>query len=360
MSYSTDDCKKLLDSDAATAGTNQGPWKRLSKKNGEDGVERIFSDKAGSIFVRIVESAQGLEVRGTGKALSDVDVGAPAGKAQTNAPVHAVDTDAANIALAEEIIQDVENCPDISEPRYQGAYTAIANRFRFGYGGDEEGELSFIFIPDTMIKDSKPYTPDFQLPIQELMPFPEMSESPNDSGEWFVGGFDGNAKACIRALLDRGFVWDERAQHFADPETVGWVAGWIAKGAKVATPKAKKPFTESNFPQVDTVEGLKALLAKETNLTLFVPHPDSVREPDFWRQLNTLAKQSGQKNLTRVPPGSELANALAQNEGPTQSNRWHFFFFSRGARHQMEGMMTGGFHQLVNRHCEPNSASPRP
>lgn len=66
MGYSTNDCKALLDRDEQTKGTNQGPWKRLSKRNGADGVERIFSDKAGQRFV-LWSVAQGtVRARATG------------------------------------------------------------------------------------------------------------------------------------------------------------------------------------------------------------------------------------------------------------------------------------------------------
>ena len=73
---STDDCKKLLDSDEKTQG--RGPWKRLSKRNADDGVERIFSNKDQTCFVRMLETDTGISINKTGSSQAEVDTTAAA------------------------------------------------------------------------------------------------------------------------------------------------------------------------------------------------------------------------------------------------------------------------------------------
>lgn len=59
---STADCKALLEREPALGGRGHGGWKRLSKRQTDDGVERIFSNKGQDCFVRVLESAEGLRV----------------------------------------------------------------------------------------------------------------------------------------------------------------------------------------------------------------------------------------------------------------------------------------------------------
>lgn len=373
MSYSTNDCKKLLDQHPDTAGTNQGAWKRLSKRKAPDGVERIFSDSAGGRFVRILESPDGLVVVGVGNSRAEVDATGE-GKPVTRNPaspgggtLHKAESDPAKIALAEEIMTGWLNHQDVNpeSPRFEKAGLALANCFHFGIAYmEEEGECWAMFMPKSWADAGEDFIPDFEPPIGHLLPHPEMSESPNGSCDWIIGGFNDDVKGAIRALLDRGFVWDERLQEMTakrlQNDDNDWVSEWVRNGARDNTKKAKvqKTATENDFPQINTAADLEKVLASQKITLLFLPHSNISASPEFWWELRKLGAQCGLP-LSRIVPGSEVAQAIEKVNGPTRPDRWHFPFFQGNQRSGMEDMFSGLFHQLVQRHFGRGS-KPKP
>lgn len=75
------DCKTLLDTHEALQG--RGPWKRVSKRNASDGVERIFTNADRSCFVRVLENHGTLLVHGIGEDLASVQGEIPVSPAPT-------------------------------------------------------------------------------------------------------------------------------------------------------------------------------------------------------------------------------------------------------------------------------------
>ena len=152
MGYSINDCKALLDRDEQTKGTNQGPWKRLSKRNGADGVERIFSDKAGQRFVLVVETAQGLKVQATAATLEQLNQGASPSTAQGTAQPtdRFLETDAKLVAYADQVVRNLVAYEDVNEGSraFEKAHRAIANRFLFGVDSTEGDTVLVTFVPD--------------------------------------------------------------------------------------------------------------------------------------------------------------------------------------------------------------------
>lgn len=73
----TADCKELLESDPRTAGHARGGWKRLSKRTAPDGVERIFANKTGDCFARVLQSSSGLLVDKVGASRADIEAKPP-------------------------------------------------------------------------------------------------------------------------------------------------------------------------------------------------------------------------------------------------------------------------------------------
>lgn len=67
---STADCKTLLSQHDALQGLSG--WKRLSKRNAPDGVERVFASGDGSHFVRMLENDGGLAVDKIGASMAEV------------------------------------------------------------------------------------------------------------------------------------------------------------------------------------------------------------------------------------------------------------------------------------------------
>lgn len=375
MGYSTDDCKALLDRDEQTKGTNQGPWKRLSKRNGAEGVERIFSDKAGQRFVLVVETAQGLKVQATAGSLEQLGQGSSAktAKGAEQPADRFVETDAKLVAYADQVVQNLVAYEDVDEGSrpFIKAHRAIANRFLFGVDSTEGETVLVTFVPDIGADGEGDVegVPDYRLPIDDIVPNPEMSESPNESGHWFIGGFDGDIKACVQALVQAGFRWDERVQGLAsDPQGTAWVAEWVKGGllggqAQLQQVQQRESaMTAEVFPKLATIAELQALLKNQTqSLMTLTLDPQQITDAAFWGQLGKLGRGCGFE-VRLIEPGTELAKAQEQIEGHLPTGKWRKALFIRGERvkQDVEEMLTALFDDLVVRHSKaPARARPR-
>lgn len=374
MGYSTDDCKALLDRDEQTKGTNQGPWKRLIKRNGAEGVERVFSDKAGQQFVLVVETAEGLKVVATAPSQDQLSQGnAPA--SPPSAPKETdrfLETDAKLVTYADQVVRDLVAYEDVNEgsPRFIKAHRAIANRFLFGVDSTEGETVLVTFIPDIGSDGEGDVegVPDYGLPIGSIVPNPEMSESPNESGHWFIGGFDGDIKACVQALVQAGFRWDERVQGLAsDPQGTAWVAEWVKGGllggqAQLQQVQQRESaMTAEVFPKLATIAELQALLKNQTqSLMTLTLDPQQITDTAFWGQLGKLGRGCGFE-VRLIEPGTELAKAQEQIEGHLPTGKLRKALFIRGERvkQDVEEMLTALFDDLVVRHSKA-PARPKP
>ena len=375
MGYSTNDCKALLDRDEQTKGTNQGPWKRLSKRNGADGVERIFSDKVGQRFVLVVETAQGLKVQATAATLEQLNQGASPSTVQGTAQPtdRFLETDAKLVAYADQVVRNLVAYEDVNEGSraFEKAHRAIANRFLFGVDSTEGDTVLVTFVPDIGADGEGDVegVPDYGLPIGSIVPNPEMSESPNDSGHWFIGGFDGDIKACVQALMEAGFRWDARVQGLAsDPQGTAWVAQWVEQGlaggqAQLQQVRAREStFTLDTCPKLTQIAELQTLLTHKTStIMILTMDPQQITDEAFWGQLRKLGPACG-FDVYLIPAGSPLTKAQEQIDGPLKNGQWRKALFARGQRvdKALEDMLTGLFDDLVQRHSQaPSRPKPR-
>jgi hypothetical protein len=401
---SSDDCKALLDNDGLVqAAGGKGPWKRLSKRKADDGVERVFQDKQGACFVRVLEDDQGqLSVNQVGTSLSDVTVaGAVASKPAGGGrgPVVPgrgqlclnIATDPQDIKAADKFVRDLnahkhpENADEIG--------TALANRMLFGVGGGcvdmsppwiedgSEGVFVSIVADDFWAKNQ--HLCDQPMPIEGLFPDPEFVESPNESSDFLIHG-QPDVYAAVRVLLNAGFVWDAGLQAWLDsnePSPPGVVA-WLQQGAPLrpgeagasqaaaiptAAPLAPVIVQQANTPA--DLQNLVNALGKGDQLIMVVDDAAQPLPPDFWaaaekmcQVMSNMGMGVGPKakwSLIHVPAGSdfdiELRKKQPQFFGQPGSHVGHVS--ARGVAHSQhcsaEGMFTSAWEQMRVRFTQP-------
>lgn len=394
MAFSTEDCRRLLNTDPLTQGTNQGEWKRLSKRNGPHGVERVFSDKAGQRFALVVESQAGLVVQAAGSSLEELNA-APSGSVKAGpgskeAANPYLETDRSLVAYAARLMKqkqrykdgegDDEDWWDTSDARFEKAHRAIANRFHFGvYGADPYGEdsIGFTFIPDFSLKEDDFCCPDYELQIDDLVPYPDISDTPNGTGDWTIRGFGSDEegiKACIVSLIERGFQWNSRVQNWLrnfseDPTATDWIAPWIESGmpgGKEALNKieqAQQSAGPTSFDYLHTVEDLLQAFEKYSMVVTITPHAQAVIDPAFWPTLHRIRSvmDTDQIRFFLVPHGSELAQNQTQQDGPGSPTQWNMAAFVKGKRlaASQESIATSAYQNLVAQLVsKPPSAQP--
>lgn len=269
-----------------------------------------------------------------------------------SAPLSFQETDPELVAFADRLIRaKVENEDgewwDTDTALFKRAHRAIANRVRFAIFGVEplftHDEIMVSFAPDLLMDaPDGPYIPGYELQIDSLVPNPEISETPNGSGDWFVRGFESTpdgVKACIQALIERGFVWDERLQAFCEERSdqPSWVTAWMKEGRPGAE-AAVEPYAQAdreasleNLSQLRTLDGLERQLKQSQHLALLFMPAAPVMKEGFWRAMGNMSKVYP-ADLFLVPAGSEVSVGFSQIDGPTVERDWAVAVFVQGKR----------------------------
>lgn len=236
MAISTDDCKALLSKDMpliASGAIDPKGWKRLSKKNGAQGVERVFSHSSG-MFALVVEAAGSIRVHARSSTLEGL---APSAPAAAPAPAPAakaapskfwpaasprfIDVEKARV-LAEKLANfwntdDDDEAFERLEARFEKLDpVAAASQYTFAISFSSDG-LAAIITPSCVWRDES-RCHDQESPISHLLP--DGSDDLNGCGTWDIPGYTEGDPACVPAmaldLLSRGFVWDEAFQEMID------------------------------------------------------------------------------------------------------------------------------------------------
>lgn len=368
------ECKALLEQDPRLAQFGGG-WKRVSKSTADDGVERVFRNKAGTCFVRVVKNFHGLTVTGFGPTLADAmqpSATDPTGAALVPRPT--LDPDPRHHTWAKRFFgRDGEEESDPAEltPAQVAQYgRALANQVGFGvYGLDDLMDSGAVVVAFAPLErwNREGCIPDFDLPLQPLMPYPQVSESPNESGDWCLGGFDGDIRACIRALIERGFHWREDIQAIMNNPDTAWVTGWMNEGApgaqtaQATLEAARAAVGPQAFPHVATEEDMGLVLRDPNPLVLMFPYgPEPVTDA-FWGQLAQLQRALGQPRIYQVGEGTPIAQAMDHQSGPAQGWRWTWFVQGQRMPPDLEGMSMHLFDGLVRECLKPAAPkAPRP
>lgn len=236
MPISTDDCKTLLVQDtllrAAGARDAKG-WKRLSKKNGVLGIERVFSHPSG-VYAKLTESGNTLWIAASATSMAELDdplnqrVVAPVAQAPTTTTTQwcwPVEAEAAQAKKAQSHVKSLlAAVPDAD--RWDKLYAtaskldpiALANQYTFAICRDTDSSdktrLWACITPTAVwLKDHVCY--DMTSPIGHLLP--AKSGDVNDCGSWVVHGFEKKTPLELATfLLAKGFQWDPVYQTFLD------------------------------------------------------------------------------------------------------------------------------------------------
>jgi hypothetical protein len=293
---------------------------------------------------------------------------------------HCQETDPALVAFADRLIRaKVEDEDgewwDTDSAQFKRAHRAIANRIRFAISGVEplfsHDEIMVSFSPDLLVDGPDgPYVPGYELQIDTLVPNPEISETPNGSGDWFVRGFEpteDGVKACIQALIERGFVWDERLQALCEERSdqPSWVTAWMKEGrpgAEAAVEpyaKADREASLENLSQLRTLDELERQLKQSQHLALLFMPATPVMKEGFWRAMGNMSKVYP-ADLFLVPAGSEVSVGFSQIDGPTVERDWAVTVFVQGKR--LDGalgdMFADPYRTVVEQYREPLAPPP--
>lgn len=285
------------------------------------------------------------------------------------------ETDPQLIAFADRLIRakvdsEGDEWWDAEDGLFQKAHRALANRVRFAITGVEplftHDEIMVSFAPDlVMSSPDGPYVPGYELQIDSLVPNPEISETPNGSGDWFIRGFEPTeegVKACIQSLLERGFVWDEQLQAYCD-ENMGnksWVNDWMKAGSPGAESAAAPYAQAAREASVDALDQLtsldqfqRQLKESESLALLFVPASPQMKD-GFWRAMGNVGK-AYPADLFLVPAGSELSIAFQALDGPSVEGSWAVTVFTRGLRltGALGEIFEGAYTRVVDEHRLP-------
>lgn len=130
----TADCKAFLQEQNAL-NAYRG-WKRLSKRNTTAGVERIFTDKAESVYVRVVEGEDGLDLASVSDTHEGLGGGAPPAKSKPKAG-------------KENAVKSSKACIEFLEDR---SYMCVSGRlfegWKFVRGQRIEAGIERIYVDD--------------------------------------------------------------------------------------------------------------------------------------------------------------------------------------------------------------------
>lgn len=237
MPISTDDCKTLLVQDTllrAAGALDVKGWKRLSKKKGALGIERVFSHPSG-LYAKMIESGNTLWIAASATSLAELDdplnqrVVTPVTSVTTSSQTQWCWPAQANPVLTQKAYTHVHdmlaafcNDEDLLERLYNSAGklnpVALANQYTFAICRDDESsaqEMTWACVTPTQVWDSEHCCYDQGSPIEHLLP--AGSEDLNESGSWVVHGFeDATPLALATFLLAKGFQWDPAFQVFID------------------------------------------------------------------------------------------------------------------------------------------------
>lgn len=238
MTITTDDCKALLSRDMpliACGAIDPKGWKRLSKKNGANGVERVFSHDSG-MFALVIESAGAIKVGARSPTLEGLDsaktaaapaaaVVAPAAELEAASRLwpavspRFLDVEKARV-LAEKIAHFWENDDDDDAMEKYTARCdkldpiALASQYTFAICLSDDGLVAI--VTPTCVWEDDGYCHDQESPIGRLMP--AGSDDLNGCGTWQIPGYDSadDVPKLAFDLMERGFVWDPDFQEMID------------------------------------------------------------------------------------------------------------------------------------------------
>lgn len=271
----TEDCKALLTQDKpliALGGGDEKGWKRISKKTGTQGIERVFSHPASGFFARVIESTNStLSISAIATSISDLDDPSNQRKAKsvtTNVSSYSISSlfgEVLNSPSESEIPSINLDATEISEPVDQSIWPTICTNFiklkkaenmlRSFIEDDEGAEKLWDKVPKldpialanqctfcicnsddglvaivtpTFYWLSNEFCYDQEIPMEHC--FPPDSDDLNGCGTWLIPGFDEPVTLALE-LLKRGFILDEKFQEFIDAPTVQTLAPIFEKRA---------------------------------------------------------------------------------------------------------------------------------
>ena len=279
---STTDCKNILSSDPSTkAGKG---WKRLSKRNAVDGVERIFSTADESLFARILENDSGLSIVGVGATRAAVDPSAAASAAPSSTQPHAVDNDPKRIALAQQVVDAIMDGEDVDGRDLKKAGVALANQCVFGLVVSDDVDGFMVSAFPRSFWEENGCCPDTEMPLSVLLPGDD-AYSENETCDFTVTGFD-TVRELADAMLAKGFVWEPNLQKLLD-------GAW----GESPSPDAR-----------DTMKHLKNLYAPEPAPQVNTPTAAApVAASTVWSNPTGFYVVSTREDLTRLAPKPEGA-----------------------------------------------------
>lgn len=130
----TADCKAFLETRDTLSGYHG--WKRLSKRNTTAGVERIFTDKAESVYVRIMEGEGGLDLASVSDTHEGLGGGAPPAKSKPKAD-------------KENAVKSSKACIEFLEEREYMHYSGyLFEGWKMVCGQRVEGGIERIYVDD--------------------------------------------------------------------------------------------------------------------------------------------------------------------------------------------------------------------
>lgn len=288
------------------------------------------------------------------------------------------ETDPALVEFADRLIRGKakEDSPawwKTDTDAFKRAHRAIANRFCFAVSLDdsEMGLVMVSFAPDLFLeRNGGAYVPDYELQIDDIVPNPEVSETPNGTGDWFIGGFEPTQegiKACVQNLLERGFRWDARLQKTIDQHlgTKNWVTQWMLEGSPGGMEEAAKvaeqarQVTLESFVQMSTLDELEQQLPQHENLVLMMPSANVNLDAAFWPSLRNLSRALA-SDIRWVPAGSELAVAFEQLDGVAGPTEWNMALFIKGKRltGDLGSFLSQNYRALIRQHSTPSGDKP--
>jgi hypothetical protein len=231
MPITSADCKKILEQDPLllAAGATPGkPWKRLSKKKGPLGVERVFSHPVG-LYARLVESGDILWIGAAATTMEELDdpinqravvAVAPAASAPNLWYLSAEATRSKAEAARKYVDQLLDRSDDGEHGDLYDAASkldpiALANQYTFAIFGEGAFGACGACITPTSVWLNEQCCYDQGSPLEHLMP--EGSEDLNECGTWMVGGYEEKTPLELATfLLSKGFLWDREFQDFID------------------------------------------------------------------------------------------------------------------------------------------------
>lgn len=264
MAITTDDCKKLLLSDTlllASGASDPKTWKRLSKRNGAAGVERIFSHGSG-MMAKVIESGGAIEIAAIGKTPESLEDpqnqrtlthSSPSASASL-VGAEAMDEESANTSSywtkmasgfeaskARRVVDlmlgrfDEDHERDFWKMAERVNPIALANQFIFALTSEDE---SIVIISPLKYFETDGVCYDQESPIGHLLP--DDSDDLNGCGTWQIPT-DLTPTELAVDLMARGFVWNKAFQDFIDADAMSFMTPILEqRELEKTTPKAAK------------------------------------------------------------------------------------------------------------------------